>query len=173
MYGNYRVGNFLREIYLKGESCSKAVWFYKLHSPEEAEFQATPQFVMDREPKQGKKNWLVIAAVAIVLIVAISAVIALAVALAVVVEEDDDSSSGGDTGTGTGGEEEDGVRRTGDGVELTNLVLIGLDPSVDPCEDFNNFTSGAWMELENTGIPESACLTVAESTCLTVAACTV
>ena len=103
------------------------------------------------EYKKGHNRWMVITIIvlAILLIVAVAAVIGLAVALGVS-ESDDDCSRQ---------DEDSEVCQTENCVELANLVLIGLDPSVDPCEDFYNFTCGAWVE--NTVIPEGTCLTLA------------
>ena len=45
-----------------------------------------------------------------------------------------------------------GECRTESCIALSNLILTGLDTSVDPCEDFYNFTCGSWVE--NTVIPD-------------------
>ena len=107
------------------------------------------------EGNEGKKpkRWLTITIVvlAILLILAVAAVIALAVAFGL--SESDDDSQGGSTGSIAGEETEGDVCQTRDCIEVTNLVLTGLDPTVDPCEDFYNFTCGAWVD--NTVIPAS------------------
>ena len=91
------------------------------------------------------KLWFLVGALVIVLL--IIAVLALAVALGV------ETSNGGESSSDEqGGGQQSSVCLTPECVKLSAMVLSGLDETIDPCEDFYNFSCGNWVQ--NTIIPD-------------------
>ena len=82
------------------------------------------------------KRWLIVALVVLGVVAAV-VISALVVALGVVAASKDEGED---------------VCLTDSCVELASNVRSGLDSSVDPCEDFYNFTCGNWVE--NNVIPQ-------------------
>ena len=78
---------------------------------------------------------VIIAAVVVALVIAILAVIGLAIALGVTKSK----------------ESETDACTTPECIQLASALMSGLDQSVDPCQDFYNFSCGRWAD--STYIP--------------------
>ncbi len=110
--------------------------------------------------------WIVVVTLAVVLVVSLAVVFALAIALGVEKADssDDDTSaveaptsaaetptSAVETPTPTPAVEAP-VCLTPDCAQLSALVLSGLDETIEPCDNFYNFSCGSWVQ--NTIIPD-------------------
>ena len=91
----------------------------------------------------GKKGlWIAVVALAVLLAVSFAAMLALAIALGV------EKADSGDSESQTTGSQ----CPTPECAQLAAQVLSGLDESVNPCENFYNFSCGNWAR--NTIIPD-------------------
>ena len=78
---------------------------------------------------------------AIGLVLALAAVVALAVALGFSLSTTDKQSSKGVPSKNTSDTE---ICLTPSCVEAAAFILQNIDPDIDPCTDFYNFTCGKW-----------------------------
>ena len=88
--------------------------------------------------RQQKKNVAIVATIIVIVIITVAVAVAIALGVALGVSDSDSDR-----------------RETCDTescVELTDRIMTGLDSSVDPCEDFYQFSCGLWVN--NTAIPE-------------------
>ncbi len=94
--------------------------------------------------------WIVVVTLAVVLVVSLAVVFVLAIALGVEkADSSDDDTSAVEVPTSA---VEAPVCLTPDCAQLSALVLSGLDETIEPCDNFYNFSCGSWVQ--NTIIPD-------------------
>ena len=100
-----------------------------------------------------RRNVVIVATIIVILTVAVAVAIALGVTLGVSKSANSDNRPE-DLGVtpGESNSNNSDTCQTESCVKLTAQILTGLDPSVDPCEDFYEFSCGLWAN--NTNIPE-------------------